>query len=66
MKPRLSSIEKTISVDVTAPDGDDSWSMCYERNVIGNVADYIIFMAYDQYGEASTVPGTTSGYGWVK
>ena len=23
-------------------------------------------MAYDQYGESSLKPGTTSGYGWVK
>ena len=66
LEPRLKAIGKTLSVDVTAPDGADSWSMCYDRNVIGDVADYIIFMGYDQYGEASTEPGTTSGYEWVK
>ena len=66
LEPRLKAIGKTLSVDVTAPDGADSWSMCYDRNVIGDVADYIVFMAYDQYGEASTEPGTTSGYEWVK
>ena len=66
LEPRLKAIGKTLSVDVTAPDGAESWSMCYDRNVIGDVADYIVFMAYDQYGEASTEPGTTSGYEWVK
>ena len=66
LEPRLRAVGKTLSVDVTAPDGADSWSMCYDRNVIGDVADYIVFMAYDQYGEASTEPGTTSGYEWVK
>ena len=66
LEPRLKAIGKTLSVDVTAPDGADSWSMCYDRNVIGDVADYIVFMAYDQYGEASTQAGTTSGYEWVK
>ena len=66
LEPRLRTVGKTLSVDVTAPDGADSWSMCYDRNVIGDVADYIVFMAYDQYGEASTEPGTTSGYEWVK
>ena len=66
LEPRLKAIGKTLSVDVTAPDGADSWSMCYDRNVIGDVSDYIVFMAYDQYGEASTQAGTTSGYEWVK
>lgn len=66
LKPRLQELEKTLSVDVTAPDGAETWSMCYDRNTIGEVADYIIFMAYDQYGESSTTAGTTSGYNWVK
>ena len=55
-----------VSVDVTAPDGGDNWSMCYDRNVIGDVADYLVFMAYDQYGKASTEPGTTAGFNWVE
>ena len=54
------------SVDVTAPDGGETWSMCFDRHVIGDVADYIIFMAYDEYGVSSTKPGTTAGYDWVK
>lgn len=66
LKPRMKAIGKEITVDVTAPDGAEDWSMCYDRNVLGDVSDYIIFMAYDQYGEASLKPGTTSGYGWVK
>ena len=56
----------TLSVDVTAPDGGETWSMCFDRNVIGDVADYIVFMAYDQNGASSTKPGTTAGYNWVK
>ena len=34
-------------------------------DVIGDVADYIIFMAYDQYGTSSNKSGTTAGYDWV-
>ena len=55
-----------LSVDVTAPDGSDTWSLCFDRHVIGDVADYIIFMAYDEYGESSTKAGTTAGYDWVE
>ena len=66
LKPRLKEIGAVLSVDVTAPDGSEEWSLCYDRYVIGKVADYIVFMAYDQYGESSTIPGTTAGYNWVK
>ena len=66
LKPRLSEIGAVLSVDVTAPDGSEEWSLCYDRHVIGDIADYIVFMAYDQYGESSTTPGTTAGYNWVK
>ncbi len=66
LEPRLKEIGMVLSVDVTAPDGGDTWSMCFDRHVIGNVADYTIFMAYDQNGSSSTKPGTTAGYNWVK
>ena len=66
LEPRLKEIGIVLSVDVTAPDGGDTWSMCFDRHVIGNVADYTIFMAYDKNGSSSTKPGTTAGYNWVK
>lgn len=64
--PRMKEMGIVTSVDVTAPDGAPNWSMCYDRNVIGNVADYLIFMAYDQYGTSSTKAGTTAGYNWIE
>ena len=64
--PRMQEAGVVTSVDVTAPDGDPNWSLCFDRNVIGDVADYLIFMAYDQYGNASTKPGTTAGYNWIE
>lgn len=66
LTPRLKEMGLVISVDVTAPDGGETWSLCFDRNVIGDVADYIVFMAYDQYGVSSTKAGTTAGYDWVK
>lgn len=66
LAPRLKEIGVKLSVDVTAPDGSADWSLCYDRHVIGNVADYIIFMAYDQYGTSSNSAGTTAGYNWVE
>lgn len=66
LTPRMLELGSVTSVDVTAPDGGANWSLCYDRNVIGDVADYLVFMAYDQHGTSSTKPGTTAGYNWVE
>ena len=66
LAPRLKEYGKVLSVDVTAPDGSPDWSLCYDRYKIGQVADYIMFMAYDQYGISSTEAGTTAGADWVE
>ena len=52
LSPRLRDVGMNICVDVTEPDGSDTWSLCYNRNVIGNVADYIVFVAYDQHNSS--------------
>lgn len=66
LAPRLREKGLTLSVDVTAPDGSETWSLCFDRNVIGKVADYIIFMGYDQNGVSSTKAGTVAGADWVE
>lgn len=66
LAPRLKELGKVLSVDVTAPDGSPMWSLCFDRNVIGEVADYIVFMAYDQHGKSSKEAGTVAGYDWAE
>lgn len=66
LTPRMKEMGLVVSVDVTAPDGSDTWSLCFDRHVIGDVADYIVFMAYDEYGASSEKAGTTAGYDWVE
>ena len=66
LAPRLREAGLTLSVDVTAPDGSETWSLCFDRNIIGKVADYIIFMGYDQNGVSSTEAGTVAGADWVE
>lgn len=66
LTPRIKDMGLVVSVDVTAPDGSETWSLCFDRHVIGDVADYIVFMAYDQYGASSNKAGTTAGYNWVE
>lgn len=66
LKPRLESLDAKLSVDVTAPDGSPNWSLCYDRKTIGDVADYIIFMAYDQTSKKSSTIGSNAAYNWVE
>lgn len=65
LTPRMKELGLVTSVDVTAPDGSPNWSLCYDRYVLGKIADYLIFMGYDQYGTSSKTAGTTAGYNWV-
>ena len=64
--PRMKEIGIVTSVDLTAPDGSPNWSLCYDRFLLGNVADYLAFMAYDQYGTSSDKAGTTAGFNWIE
>lgn len=66
LAPRLNEIGAVLSVDVTAPDGGENWSMCYDRHRIAKAADYIVYMAYDQHGISSDEAGTTAGYDWIE
>ena len=64
--PRLHEYGMSLSVDVTAPDGSPTWSLCFDRYNLSKNCDYLIFMAYDQNGLSDTKAGTTAGYDWVK
>lgn len=66
LAPRLHEVGLSMCVDVTEPDGSDTWSLCYNRNVLGNVADYLIFVAYEQHGTSSKVAGSNASYDWVE
>lgn len=66
LAPRLREYGIVTSVDVTAPDGSENWSLCYDRDLLANEADYIMFMAYDQHGISSTKAGTVAGCDWVE
>ncbi len=66
LAPRLKECGIVLSVDVTAPDGSDTWSLCFDRNTIADVADYIMFMAYDQHGDSSKEAGTVAGHDWTE
>lgn len=53
------------SVDVNVMDGADNWSKCFDHEVLGNVADLLVIMAYDEHHATSEKPGSNASYNWV-
>lgn len=66
MTPLLREQGLVVSVDVTIPDGSDTWSLCYDRKALGEVADYVALMTYDQHWSTSPVAGSVSQVSWVE
>ena len=64
LAPRIREIGMTLCVDVTEPDGSDTWSLCYDRHTISEASDYIVFIGYDQHNNSSKEAGTVAGYDW--
>jgi spore germination protein YaaH len=56
----------TVSVDVTIPDGSDTWSRCYDRKALAESVDYVCLMTYDQTWAGSPKAGSTAELDWVE
>ncbi len=52
------------SIDVNVPDGSETWSLCYDHKAISDACDYLMLMAYDQYGR--TKAGPVASLTWVE
>lgn len=66
LSARLRANGITVSVDVTIPGGSDTYSLCYDRKALANAVDYMMLMAYDQYGSWSKNPGPNASISWVE
>lgn len=55
-----------VSIDVTIPGGSDTYSLCYDRKALSKAVDYMMLMAYDQYGVWSTTAGPVASLSWVE
>ena len=64
--PRLKDLGMSLTVDVTAPDGGDNWSLCYDRDALADNCDYLVYMGYDQNNASSSKAGPVAGYNWVR
>lgn len=55
-----------VSVDVTVPDGSDTWSKCFDRKALAESVDYVCLMTYDQHWSSSPKAGSTAELLWVE
>lgn len=55
-----------VSVDVSVPDGSDTWSKCYDRKALAESVDYVCLMTYDQHWSTSPKAGSTAELIWVE
>jgi spore germination protein YaaH len=55
-----------VSVDVTRENPDPFWSGSYDRSGLGNVADFIIMMGYDEDMGGGGKIGSVSSLPWVE
>jgi len=55
-----------VSVDVTFKSNSPTWSLCYDRAALAQVADYIIVMGYDQFSGSGGRSGPVSSLSWVR
>lgn len=66
LAPLLHEQGLVVSMDVTVKSQSATWSLCYERERLSQVVDYIMLMAYDQHGASSKVAGPVSSIPWVE
>jgi spore germination protein YaaH len=55
-----------VSVDVTVPEGSDTWSKCFDRKALAESVDYICLMTYDQHWASSPEAGSSAELIWVE
>ncbi|MBN2851215.1 MAG: glycoside hydrolase [Clostridia bacterium] len=63
--PFLHKANIKLSVAVGIPGGSDTYSKCYDHEKIGEIADYVMVMTYDQYYGGSTVAGSQAQVSWM-
>ncbi|WP_058303300.1 S-layer homology domain-containing protein [Gorillibacterium timonense] len=62
----LHPLGKKISVDVSRTNPDPYWSGSFDRRKLGEIADFIILMGYDEHWEGSPTAGSVSSLPWLR
>jgi spore germination protein len=66
LKPLAETKGLIISVDVTPKSNSEMWSLFLDRQALGEIADYLIVMAYDEHWASSPKSGSVASLPWVE
>lgn len=64
--PMLHLAGVKVSVAVGVPGGSETYSLCYDHEQIGLIADYVMVMTYDQHYAGSPVAGSQAQVTWME
>lgn len=66
LKPLARAMGLIVSVDVTPKSGSEMWSRFLDRRSLGETADFIVLMAYDEHWASSPTAGSVSSLPWTE
>lgn len=66
LKNSLKPFGITVSVDVSRENNDPFWSGSLDRRGLGEAADYIIMMGYDEHWASSPKAGSVASIPWTR
>lgn len=65
LNSKLSSIGVTLSIDVS-PDLGTSWTAAFDYKALGELADYVVLMGYEEHWNGSTAAGSVASLPWLE
>ncbi|OXM83751.1 S-layer homology domain-containing protein [Paenibacillus rigui] len=60
----LHAHNKVLSVNIS-PDAGTDWTEAFDYAALGQSADYVVLMAYDEHWAGDDIPGSVSSLPWV-
>lgn len=61
----LHSVNAVLSVDVS-PNLNSDWTAAFDYKALGQAADYIVLMGYDEHWSGGAYPGSVASLAWVE
>lgn len=65
LQSKLSSIGVTLSIDVS-PDLGSSWTAAFDYKALGELADYVVLMGYEEHWNGSATAGSVASLPWLE
>ncbi len=61
----MSSLSAVLSINVS-PDFGTDWTSVFDYFALGNRAEYVVLMGYDEHWGGSPIPGSVSSLPWLR